>query len=173
MSYLTEEEREEYEQLLKECCGDPGNGGKRISVIAARLQDGLRDAEQAGRAWATHILEEDQLAGHANRIKLWLKKESVVLVSHNGEIVGKATRVGRKSRNAEGEQVWTQTLFRDMSWDEVEQWLDGIRRQLTALGANVSMGNRLFELRSAVPDSFGPADAAASLGTTVDEWLAS
>ena len=104
--------------------------------------------------------------------KEWLKNESVVQVSHNGGLIGKATRVGRRVRSESGEVFWQQTLFRDMTWAQLDEWLSNIQSQLHSLGANVTIGRRLFELRDAAPDSIGPGDAAATLGTTIDAWLA-
>ncbi len=169
--YLTDEERDEFEALMQECCGDPENGGKRISIVAERLRVGLSDAEQAGRRWAAHVTDEALLDGLAKLGKEWLKAESIVMVSHDGALVGKATRVGRKVRSESGEQYWQQTLIRDMTWADFEQWIATIQAQLRSLGANLTIGKRVFELRDAVPDSIGPGDAAARLGTTVDAWL--
>lgn len=171
-SYLSDEERDEYEALMAECCGDPENGGKRMSIIAERLRVALVDAEQAGRTWATHTLDDALLDGLAKLGKEWLKTESVVQVNHNGQLMGKATRVGRRVRSDSGEVFWQQTLFRDMTWAQLDEWLSNIQSQLHSLGANVTIGRRLFELRDAAPDSIGPGDAAATLGTTIDAWLA-
>lgn len=169
--YMSDDERAEFEALLRETIGDPNNGGKFIGERAVALRDGLLDAEQAGRKWATMVLDDALIDGLSKLAKGWLKRLSVVLVAFDGTVVGKATRVGRKVKRNDGTEAWQQALIHDMTWAEVAAWIDNLAAQQRALGATRQMGYRILELQEAVPDSLGPADAARRLGTTVEAWI--
>lgn len=172
MTTMDEDERAEYEATMREAGGDPSNGGKNAAEAAARLHQLLLDAEQAQRRWASRVLDDDVLEGHVKRLKEWWKKQAVVLVSYKGSIIGKTTRVGARKRDEDGREMWQQTLFHSMTWNQVIDWLEMVERQLGGLLVNKAMGRRLLQLRDACPDSIGPADAAERLGVSVEDWLA-
>ncbi len=171
MKWMTADERAAWETMLAEAHGDPSNGGKTTKVMAARLHRMLLDAEQAHHQWAASVLEDATVDGLHTILKASLKRQSVVLVSHDGSLVGKATRVGVRRKRADGVKVWQQALFHDLTWVELSEWLDGIRTQVGALLVNVDMADRLFQLQELSPESTGPGDACKRLGTTVPEWL--
>jgi hypothetical protein len=169
---MTDDERDEWEAMLAEAHGDPANGGKATKAMAARLADALRDAEQAGRRWAAHVLDDATADGLHGLLKKALKRQSVVLVSHDGRLVGKASRVGVRRAAADGTRQWQQALIHDLTWDELAEWLDGISDLISSLLVNRTMAERLLALRERHPDTVGPAEACARLGTTVTEFLA-
>lgn len=169
--HMSREEKNEYEDLMREACGDPAAGVKVTGHIGKRLHELLLDAEQAGRLWARVVLHEDVIHGHQARAKAWLKKQSVVNMAWNGKVVGVTTRVGVRKRSLNGIE-FAQKLFDQMTWEELADHIETITTQTSALLVNKAAADRLMDLRDLCPSSVGPADAASQLGTTVDAWLA-
>lgn len=165
---LSHEENGELDAALTEAIG---SDGKPNRDSAARAVDLIDAADAAGREWPDFVRREALLVWCFAKQKAIAKRESIVLVSHDGKLIGKATRVGRSVRKADGSRRFDQTLFSDMTWDEVGAWVGLIVSQIEGLTANMSMAARLFAMREQVPDSRGPGDAAAALGTTVAEWI--
>lgn len=128
--------------------------------------------EQVSEPWAEQLLDDAQVDGLWAVLKDRLKAESVVLVNHNGRVIGKSTRVGSRSRKPDGTEVWAQPLIHEMTWAQVEQWLARTLVAVSSLLVNKKMADRLLSLRDQFPESVGPADACAQLGTSVDDYLA-
>lgn len=167
--HLPAEDRAEYRDFVDEMTAyyrlHQPTGRDMGATLRSRLA-----ATPAG--WATRVLDDAQVDGLWSAFKSQMKAESVALVSHDGRVIAKATRVGTKRRNDDGSEGWQQSLLHDMSWSQVEQWLDTTIRQIGALFVNRGMAERLLDLREQFPDSVGPADACARLGTSVDAYLA-
>lgn len=121
--------------------------------------------------WPRVVLDDAQVDGLWKAFSKQLKAQDVVMVSHDGQIVGKTVRVGTRTRRTDGSEVWQQSLLHEKTWAQVEQWLEQIVAQLGAMLVNKSMADRLLALRDRFPESLGPADACTALGTTVDEYL--
>lgn len=165
---LSRMERDELNDALSEAL----NGSRKPSRESARRAIELIEAaDAAGRTWPSVVRDEALERYCFNSQKSISKREAVVLVSHDGRVIGKTVRVGRKVARPDGSTAFDQALFSEMSWDEVAQWARLILTQIDGLQANLSMVNRTFELRVRAPESFGPGDAAAALGTTVAEWI--
>jgi hypothetical protein len=147
--------------------GDRSSNPEKVKLLAK----GLNDAVQAHRPWAQIVLDRALHEGLHKRLVDYAKVESVVLVSHDGEVVAKATRVGRRRRDDAGRQYFQQSALEDFSWAELEEWLRMIQKNLFALLVNERMAQRLLSLRALVPDSAGPGDACVRLGTTVNAYL--
>lgn len=161
-------EREELDAALSAAL----NGSRKPSRDSAqRALELIEAAEAAGREWPALFRDgaaEDKCFTMQKGIA---KRESVVLVTHDGKPIGKSTRVGRSRRRADGSWTMDQALFSEMTWDEVAAWAGLILGQIEGLKPNLTMVNRVLELRVAVPQSVGPGDAATSLGTTVGDWI--
>lgn len=128
--------------------------------------------ENLGTPWSAAVLDDAQADGLWAAFKAQMKAESRTLVSHDGQLVGKALRVGAKRRRDDGTEAWQQSLLHDMSWAQVEAWLDQTIRQVSALLVNQGIAERLLDLRDRFPESHGPADACAAIGTSLDAYLA-
>lgn len=167
-AYLAPDERAECVALMDEVLnGDRSSSPDKVKQFAA----GLNDAVQAQRPWAQIVLDRALHDGLHKRLVDFAKQESVVLVAHDGVVVAKATRVGRRRRDGAGRQYFQQSALEDFSWGELEEWLRMIQKNLFALLVNERMAQRLLDLRTLVPDSMGPGDACVRLGTTVNAYL--
>ncbi len=173
MKWMTEEELTEWEAMLTAAHGDPSDGGKATKLMAAKLHQLLLDAEQAGRRWAAHVVDDATVDGLHSLLKAALKRQSIVMVSHDGQVVGKATRIGVRRQVADGTEAWQQALIHDLTWDELAKWMRMISAQVSALLVNQSMAHRLLTLRKQYPDTAGPAEACERMGLTVAEFLES
>lgn len=172
MKFLTAEEREEWESMLTDAVGSADDGAKVTRRAADALKKLLLDAEQAQKKWAGMVFDEATLRGLQGIARSYMKRQSTVMMSHDGEVIGKASRVGIRRKQDDGSQVWQQTLFVDMTWDELAQWLGHIESQVSALLIDKAMVKKIQALRERVPESKGPGDACKKLGTTIKAVLA-
>jgi hypothetical protein len=140
-------------------------------VTAERAVELIERAERYGVKWPRAARRHALRMMCFEKQKQKAKEESIVLVTHDGHVVAKATRVGHKARKPSGSLEWQQVLIHELSWSELREWVARIATQIDSLQANLSMAARLFEMREMVPDSAGPGDAALQLGTTVQEWI--
>lgn len=171
MKWMTEEELTEWEAMLVDAHGDPDNGGKATKAMAAALHRMLLDAEQAGRRWAAHVMDDATVSGLHSLLKGALKRRSIAMVSHDGRMIGKATRVGVQRRRGDGVREWQQALIHDLTWEELEEHLAMIVNLIGSLLVNQSMAQRLLDLRREHPHTSGPAEACSQLGCSVEEFL--
>lgn len=63
----SDDDHAEYEALMAEACGDPQGGRKATAETAERIHALLLDAEQAGRRWATQVLDDAVRSGLQSR----------------------------------------------------------------------------------------------------------
>lgn len=167
--YLSPEERDEYAQILD----DALNGSRQADMPAIdRMEQMLAQADRAGRAWPTLLYRYWQREGMRNALKAHAKAQSRALVAHDGRLISKDTRRGVLRETEDGRQAWQQVLFVDMTWDEFEQYRQRNADDIAALQINEVMAKKIAALYDLVPDSFGPGDACARLGTTLEDVLA-
>jgi hypothetical protein len=167
--YLSPEERAEYAQAID----DALNGSQQADVAAIdRLEDYMAQADRAGRQWPGLIYRQLIREGLRGVLKSRAKARSRILVDFRGQLVGKDARRGVLVTGADGREVWQQKLFDQMTWDEFDQWERRNDEQITALEINRVMAQKIRALQMLVPDSSGPADACARLGTTLEDVLA-
>lgn len=171
MIHLDEEEQEEYDALLADAIGDVKEGTKATRRLALRFHELLLDAEQAGRRWAGRVLDEDAIAGHEKRLNKALDVVATTLVSHDGKLIGKSMRRGVRRRKSDGAIEATRMLFHEMSWDELRSWFEMIEQQIAGLLVNRTVANKLLSLEAKFPTTYGPAEAAARAGTTIEALL--
>lgn len=166
--YMSIEERAEYATLVDEVL----NGDRTVDDgKVQRYRNGLVDAVKAQRAWAEMVLLQAQMDGLRKDLKQKSKDEAVAIVAYDGRLVGKTMRAGRRRRDDQGRVTFQQALLQDFSWNELTEWLDMISAQIGALLVNKHIADRLLTLREKFPETHGPAEACALLGTTVETYL--
>lgn len=74
---MTDEERTEYDQVLKKAVATEGSTRDQASTLIALLTD----AEQAGRRWATRILDDFRHDGAAKEVRAYLKRKRESLLA--------------------------------------------------------------------------------------------
>ena len=158
--------------VISELLSEALNGSRTTNGVSiARFVAQVEAADRAGRAWPDVLRDLALWEWTQRRQTALAKRESVVFIDHAGHKVGKATRVGKRVRTADGDVGFQQSLIADMSWDELRQWGDLISAQIYGLDANRSMIQRLEALHGRFPDTEGPQEACSRLGTTVAEFL--
>jgi hypothetical protein len=164
----SDDERLEFDLLIADAL-------RETSVVARRdiFLDGLDDAEQAHRFWATDVNHDIRASG-ADRI---LKSEQAarhprVPVAHDDRVLGRVPRVmGTRSRDEAGKVEHRQVLFDFMTWKQLRDKLPEFAQQVAAYEADAHAVIRLLALESRAPSSANPAQACEFLGTTVEQWL--
>lgn len=129
-------------------------------------------ARAQGESWPDHIADTATWQYVRNSIKSLAKRRSLVTIKYNERRVGKSTVIGKRVQRDNGTFGYQQELISTCTWQELRVWLSEILSQIDGLKANVTMAALLLELEEAVPESKGPADAAKSLGMTVESYLA-
>lgn len=165
--YLSPEDREARDNAL-----DAALAGGRVDDEAIdRAETLITDAEQARLSWARITVRSLVRSGLRRLLNQRSKAESVVLMPYQGGAATTTMRVGVRRRSDDGRLASQLLLFSEMSWTEVEAFLAMIETHIAAGMVNRAKAGRLLELREQFPDTFGPAEACARLGTTVGEYL--
>ncbi len=166
---LTNDESQEIDDLLSEAL----NGSRTADDASAqRFLGQVAKADRAGRDWPDKLRELALWEWARDRQKDIAKRESVVMIDHNGRKVGKATRVGKRVKRVDGTKSFQQSLISDMSWTELFDWGSLIAAQMEGLRPNLTIVQRLRSLYEQMPDTAGPAEACKRLGVTVEDYLA-
>jgi len=170
--FISNEDRAEYESLMQQAWGDNGH-----TVVTAEAASHMRrllvEAEQAGRPWASVILDAALASGLQSIGKKWLKNRSLVPVAYDGSLLGSTTtRVGVTHRDAAGSAINEQRLFQFLTWDQLISKQDRVRAQIRAIGISHTAITKLLLLRERFPDSAGPGEALELAGLSVKDYLA-
>lgn len=164
----SQEDRDEYNAACAEAWASGDSTGSR----GRRLHEVIADAVQAHRPWALDLLRQFCERGAQAELKAWRKATfPMTAVSHDGRLISKTRVVGVERHHDDGGRYVTQALFDLMTFAEIEQKVRDYQSQVRAYGDNIDVARRLLKLRDLAPDAATPADAAASLNTTVDAWL--
>lgn len=169
--HMTPDERAEYDSLWSEAW----EGGGQPVDVAERAILLLRDAEQAGRIWASYVLDAMTVEGATGMGKKWKKaREGKITIAYNGEIIGKTNSAYSLPDRDEDSGITTHQLklFGDMPWAAVLKLLRQVEQQLTSANITRVAAKRMLELQKRHPDSWGPREAAAAEGLTLEEYLA-
>lgn len=170
---LSPEERDEYDAIMAEAGYDDDGQRRPSGEIGPRMRELLEDALQAGRPWAQYILDDDTEYGHLTRFKRWDKDRNQQKVFVGDTVVQRAAVVGVKRKLDGDTREWQQSLWRELTWDEIEQKLkEGVMQQYSGK-ITATTARRLLSLRERVPESVGPEDACLELGLDFDEYLQS
>lgn len=162
------DEREEYDALINDCL----NGDRIVNHDKVlRFKRGLEDAVQAHRPWARDLQDSAMIDGLRKILKARAKAESVILVDYRGNLIAKATRIGRRTKSTNGSTTHDQALITDFTWEQLEEWLYGIQSQIKSLLVNVDVANRLKELRKEYPETTTVNEALLLAGKSLNEYL--
>lgn len=171
---LSPAEREEYNTLLSEA-GYYEDGKKRPSgEIAERVHAALRDAEQAGRRWATWALEEDARSGHLKRFTAWEAIRRVIHTRDGDRIVTRRAIMALRHRDPEtGEWYWRGEDLAEMTRSQVEEVMLYAKKRRRSDAVILATGARLLDLLDETnSDSQTKVkEALAKAGKTMDEVL--
>lgn len=169
---LSPEEREEYDALLYEAGYDEVGNRLPSRLIGDRMHTLLADAVQAGRVWASYVIDDDARTGHLSRFKKWDKAKHPINVKHGTVIVPRAAVMGVKRRDpATGAVVHQLALFAEMSWDELVGVLESTQSRIASARITVGMCTKLLALKLRSPESAGPGDACDRLGVDMEDYL--
>ena len=164
----SEEDRAEYDALVTDALRE-----RSVPVWRDIFLDGLDGALQARRYWAKDV-EHDMRETGADRI---LKSEQEVrhprvLVAHDGRVLGKAGRTaGRTVRKADGSAGHEQTLFDDLTFEQLRERLPWCAQQIGAYEREAHKILRLLVLETRAPGTTTPAEACVVLGIAIEQWL--
>lgn len=166
-AHWDEIEREEFDAARRDAWAWSERQGERNTRFVELLLDG----EQAHRRWAVAALAEAQRVGAASQLKSWHKQQRTVAVSHDGAIITKSRTIGIKRADGDGDSYDTQMLFDFTTWEELDAKRASLLQVVRSYNDTIAMIDRLLALHLLAPDALTPADAASTLGTTLDEWL--
>lgn len=165
--HWSDQEREEWRDLLADVCAATKNSGERKRLYAS----GLRDALQAQRPWAQDVDDDARMTGYGTQITTFSQAPSRALVSYKGELLNKPLSLGTRQRDERGAVMHQQELIEVWSWDLVEQKIQDYSKRIAAYKADMYLMLRLLDLRDKFPDSANPKDACSRIGKTVEEFL--
>lgn len=171
---LSTEERAEYDALLYEAGYDTDGQRRPSGEIGDRMHRLLADAVQAGRTWASYVIDDDARRGHVSRFKRWDKVRTPMEVNHQSVIVKRAAVMGVLRRDVEtGAAYHQQALYADMTWGELVGVLEGAQGRIASDRITAGICKKLLALKLRAPDSMGPGDACGRLGVDMHSYLAS
>lgn len=171
--HLSPEERSEYDELFEEAGFDEYGNPIPAAQIKANVRAALEGAEQAGRAWASLVLDDALEDGLLKAWNSWNSEQRKIRTVHNGVLVPVRAIRGTRRRDAEtGAVVYQQSFWREMTWEDVRQQLDDSRKRIDAERITESIANRLLSLLLRCPDSVGPADACEGLNVDFEAYIA-
>lgn len=162
--------RDELHAIYDEVLDDPelATMPDRARSVLAKMAD----ATQAHRPWVDVLRHDLLVAGLSRQLRQRRDSRATVLVATTkGAVTRKANRGVRRVTD-DGAVAYQQRLIHEMTWDEVAQVIEALGAQLQALSESRQMMRKLDRLRELAPGAAGPAEAAAQLGTTVDDFLA-
>lgn len=164
----SQQDRDEYAAACAEAwdSGDSTRArGEHFGVLVA-------DAVQAHRPWAIDLTRQFALRGAQTELNSWRKStRPLAALAHDGRVINTTRVIGVQRKDDDGSRYVTQALFDLLTFPEIEDKVTEYRRNEQAYRDNIAVATRLLKLRALAPAAATPADAAQSLGTTVDAWL--
>jgi hypothetical protein len=176
--HLTADERAELDDLMFVAGCDPQGLPLPSREIGPRVVEALHTAaDQAHRPWAAQILDDIATAGALARWKSWHRRRVVIEVGEGDAkrtvITTKAAAMSVRRTNAStGETYYQSTFWGDMSRDELQQVIDRANSQSDAEMRTAAVARTVLDLLDRVPEAKTATEAAAAIGTTVEDWLA-
>lgn len=171
--FLSPDERAERDHLFVVAGIDPQtNRPRRNDEIKDQLLDALRSAEQAGRGWASWLMEEALRDG---LLKAWKRWDDTHNARHTVGLDGVshsvASRRGMRSRTEDGRVVYRREQVELMTREDLELGLDGCDARIGAELINREMFLRLLKLMDRAPTARTPVEACELLGEDLDDVL--
>lgn len=109
--------------------------------------------------------------GIRKMIDSWDSEREKAAVAYNGKILNQRSGVSVRRTATDGTKYQQLTLMHFLGWDE----LDNLIREFTAMRDvyidKVVYARKLRTLKDKAPDTANPDQAAAALGTTVEQYL--
>lgn len=158
--------RREYEAVLNEVLAEADGTGERARLMRLKISDAI----QAHRDWASLVQRNAEIDGYAAAIKVHLKRTRVV-VAIEGRVISKPRTIGTRRQDESGKVVDLQLPFEVLTFDQIRRKRSEYLTQIRAYTDNLAVVDRLLALAEMAPGSNTPAEAAALLGVTVDDYL--
>lgn len=161
---------EEFNALMVEAT----NGEQSARVMGPRVRRLLEDAAQAGREWADVTLDRQLDFGCYRLAYNWLRSRGTgAFRTEDGRSLSKSRLFSTPVRDPEtGDFVGTQLkLLYESSWQELRDSAARNIAQRNALDDTIEMVLRLLRLEQRYPDAYGPAEACARAGITIEDVL--
>jgi hypothetical protein len=171
---LSSSERAEYENLLTDAGYDEYGKKRPSGEIAERIHRALKDAEQAGRQWATWALNDDARTGHLKRFTAWESIKRIVHTRDGERIVTRRAIMALRQRDPEtGEWFWRGEDLAEMIRGELEEVMLYARRRRHSDAVLMATVRRLLDLleETASDDTTKVSAALKKVGKTIDEVL--
>ena len=131
---------------------------------AHRMQQLIRDAEQAHRPFAAMVAADAELAGYQRMIKAHMKATCQVVVRKRTQ----STVIGVRRPDHNGVVRWQQVPLAEATWVELADHMDMLRANAKSLRANINLVAKLLDLHSQAPGASTVGEAIAELETTVE-----
>jgi hypothetical protein len=159
---MTPSERVEFEALKSEVAAKTTITAERTDLML----DGLLDAQQAGRTWATRVMDDAMRDGISKMVK-----EKGKARDRAGYATAKGTVDLSAVSGVKRDGQWQQLKFEQMSRDELIAHLDIVESNLAALGVRKGAVARLLRIYDQHPDAPTLAAALDAADVTLDDVL--
>lgn len=162
------EELEEFDGLVAEAMT-----AKRSDERNRRFVAGIEDAIQAHRPWAREVQADMVYHGAARILKAEEKRRpnATIAVSFDGQILDKPRALGVRRVDEEGNSYFDRTLFDYMTVEELRTKRAEFLTVAKAYTEDAEVMDRLIAMCEVAGVST-PAHASASLGVSVENWIA-
>lgn len=164
MKFMSTEELTVYNDLLDSINAMSGltTGEKGTLLI-----DALAEHEQAHDQWAAMTMEKFATDAAARALTNRKKSLSRTSVAFNDGVALRSTSIGVRTPVG----TYQQKLLIDVTWDELEDHMLMLMKQMQSLSFSVGLDRKVLRLHDQFPNSTGPADACKQLGVSVDEFI--
>ena len=161
------EEIAEYDEAVRESLL-----ARRTDERTHRFIEVVQDAVQAHRPWAREVLSDMVYRGAASILRAEERRQShaTVEVKRDGKTVTVPRILGVRRPDKDGRMTFERALFDDMSVEELAAKRDEFRAGQKTYGDDAEVMERLLDLCIQAHRET-PAEAAAVLGLTVNEWI--
>lgn len=156
---LSPNERDELHDML----ADAWKQSSRAPMVADSLKTMLDDAEQAGRTWAKHVLEDALDAGLQKMAKDWRKRNSTADTKK-----GPVSLTAGVMKSGHYEQLELIQCDRDQLVAKLEER----QKQLNSSSRNAALLRRLLTIYDQHPKAPTLGAAMKLAGVSIDEVLA-
>lgn len=132
------------------------------------FREGIADAIQAHRTWASYVYE--MAANDALADVLKTHHSRPIMVAYNGKIISKPRMAGTTAVDKNGKTVRTRELFDCFTVQQLRDKRTDCLKQVKSYRGTVAMIDKLIALCDAAGCDT-PELAAKAIGTTVEDWL--
>lgn len=168
---LSPEERVEYDEMFYAATHDDLGKRRKPADVGVELLRLLRDAEQAGRQWATWIIDDATLTGLKKSAMRWAGTKEIIQTPVGERTVTKPAAYGLKRQAANGAIEQLRLGWDEMTSADLRQLMESRSTQIEAERDTIAIAARFVALleRTGVEPV---GDALKSLGITMAQFLA-